>query len=124
MGLVQREIELAGFTTVTLSNIPDLTAAVCVPRLVGIEHPFGQTMGAPGDEDRQREVLWGALQAIEEMKEPGDIKHLPFEWSCSEDKAQAHPPEPPPIVGYLIRHPWHLPRLLSRNVPQNSGEGH
>jgi hypothetical protein len=54
------------------------------------------------------------------MKTPGAIKHLPFEWSCDEREVQAHPPEPPPIVGYLIRHPWHVPRLLSRNVPQIS----
>jgi hypothetical protein len=118
VGLAQREIERAGMTTVALSNIPDLTAAVSVPRLVGIEYPFGQIMGKPGDEEGQRAVLWGALEAVEEMMVPGSTKHLPFEWPGTEEEAQAHPPEPPPIVGYLRRHPWHLPRLLSRNVPR------
>jgi hypothetical protein len=75
-------------------------------------------MGAPGDDDRQREVLIGALQAVEEMNAPGGIKHLPFEWSCDEHEVQANPPAPPPIVGHLIRHPWQLPKLLSRNVPK------
>lgn len=103
--------------TVALSNIPDLTAAVNVPRLVGIEYPFGQTVGRPGDEDMQRAILWGALEAAEEMEIPGSIKHLPFEWLGTEKDAQAHPPEPPPIVGHLKRNPWHLPRLLSRDVP-------
>jgi hypothetical protein len=101
-------------TTVALSNIPDLTAAVSVPRLVGIEYPFGQNMGKPGDKDGQRAVLWGALEAVEEMKVPGSIKHLPFEWSGT----ATHPPEPPPIVSYLKRHPRDLPRLLSRDVPR------
>jgi hypothetical protein len=119
VGLAQREIERAGMTTVALSNIPDLTAAVSVPRLVGIEYPFGQTMGKPGDKEGQRAVLRGTLEAVEEMKVPGSIKHLPFEWPETAKETQAHPPEPP-IVDYLKRHPWHLPRLLSRNVPRES----
>ena len=118
MGLAQREIEAAGITTISLSNIPDLTAAVGVPRIAAIEQPFGQIVGKPGDKDGQRAVLRGALEAVEEMKVPGSIKHLPFEWSGTAKEARSHLPEPPPIVGYLKRHPWHLPRLLSRNVPR------
>ena len=101
-----------------LSNIPELTASVSVPRLVGIEHPFGQLMGKPGDSERQRAVLRGALEALEEISTPGSVKHLPFEWNGTAKEANAHPEEPPPIVGHLKRNPWHLPRLLSRNVPQ------
>jgi hypothetical protein len=120
VGLAQREIERAGLTTVALSNIPELTAAVSVPRLVGIEYPFGQTVGKPGDKEGQRAVLRGVLEAVEEMKVPSSVRHLPFEWPGTEEEARAHPPEPPPIVGYLKRHPWHLPRLLKRNVPRKS----
>jgi len=118
VGLAQREIERAGVVTVALSNIPDLTAAVSVPRLVGIEHPFGQTMGKPGDTARQRAVLRGTLEALEDMEVPGSIKYLPFEWSGTAKEEQAHPAEPPPIVAHLKQHPWQLPRLLSRDVPQ------
>jgi len=102
-------------TTITMSNIPDLTSAVSVPRLAGIEHPFGQIMGRPGDRDGQRAVLEAVLEALEEMKMPGSVKHLPFEWTGSEKEVQ--PPEPPPIVGYLKWHPWELPRLFSRDLP-------
>jgi hypothetical protein len=105
-------------TTVALSNIPDLTLAVSVPRVAGIEHPFGQQMGKPGDSDRQRAVLLGALEAVEEMTTPGSIKYLPFEWNGTAKEAQAQPPEPPPIAKYLLRHPWELPRLFSRDVPR------
>lgn len=107
-------------TTVALSNIPDLTAAVSVPRLVGIEYPFGQIVGRPWDKAGQRAVLRGALEAVEEMEVPGSVTHLPFTWPGTAKEAQARPPAPPPIVGYLKRHPWHLPRLLSRNVPRKS----
>lgn len=100
-----------------LSNIPDLTMALGVPRLVAVEHPFGQIIGRPGADDRQREVLLGALQAVDEMTVPGSVKHLPFEWPGTAKEARAHPPQLPPIVGHLKRHPWQLPRLLRRNVP-------
>jgi hypothetical protein len=113
-------IEAAGMTTVALSNIPDLTMAVSVPRLVAIEHPFGQTVGRPGDTEEQRAVLLGALEAVEEMCEPGSIKHLPFTWPETGTETPSHAPESPPIVNYLKRHPWELPRLISRNVPKKS----
>jgi len=29
----------------------------------------------------------------------------------------SHPPESPPIVKYIVRHPWHLPNLWHREVP-------
>jgi len=105
-------------TTITLSNIPDLTSAVSVPRLAALEHPFGQIVGRPGDREGQRAVLAAALEALEDMKVPGSVTHLPFEWTGPEKNAQ--PQEPPPIVGYLKWHPWDLPRLFSRDVPRES----
>jgi len=117
VGLAQRDIEKAGFTTVSVSNIPDLTAAVKVPRIAAIEYPFGRTFGREGDAVGQRAVLQGALEAVEEMQEPA-IKHLPFEWPESMRNAHVHPPEPAPIVSYLKRHPWQVQRLLMRNVPK------
>jgi hypothetical protein len=107
-------------TTIVLSNIPDLTGAVSVPRLAAIEHPFGQIMGMPGDREGQLAVLTAVLEAAEEMTVPGSIKHLPFEWTGPEKEVQ--PPELPPIVGYLKWHPWELPRLFSRDVPHGEKE--
>lgn len=115
MGLVQRIIEQAGITTVGLSNIPDLTAAVGVPRLAAVEHPFGQIIGRPGDSDTQRAVLQGLLETVPEMQKPGEVKHLPFRWTGK----YSHAPVAPPIARYLKRHPWHLPKLFAREVPYN-----
>jgi len=117
VGLAQRLIESAGFTTVTLSSIPELTASVSVPRLTGIEHPFGQTVGNPGDKRGQQAVLRSVLKAVEEIERPGGIRHLPFEW---EEQVRSHKSNPPPIAGYMKRHPWHMPRLLSRNPPSRT----
>ncbi len=120
MGLAQREIEQAGITTITLSNIPELTASVSAPRIAAIEYPFGRTLGQPGDRDGQMAVLEATLRAVEEMDTPGDVRHLPFEWRESAKKAQGHPPQPPPIVNLLKRRPWLVPKLISREVPQQS----
>lgn len=97
--------------------IPDLTASVGVPRLAAIEHPFGLTLGLPGDVARQLAVLRGALRALVEMSGPGEAVHLlPFEWNPNQ-KLDTDPPEAPPIARYLTRHPWQLPKFLNRTPP-------
>jgi len=125
VGLVQREIEKAGLSTVTLSNIPDLTASLSVPRIAAIEFPFGRTLGNPGEIDVQREVLLGALQVVGSRSsvnrtEPGGIVHLPFEWPEPARETKMDAPVPPPIAGYLKRHPWHLPNLVNRKIPEKA----
>ena len=117
VGLVQREIEAAGFSTITLANIPDLVQAVSAPRVAGIEHPFGQTVGDPGDVETQMAVVRATLQALESISEPGGVVHLPFEWA-GDPKQIKHDMEPPPIAKYLMRHPWHVRNLIKRQVPQ------
>ena len=117
MGLVQREVEAASISTITLSSIPDLTAAVSVPRLAAIEHPLGYLLGQPGDREGQAAVLRATLHALAEMKGPGSITHLPFEWPVSAKRLSARPQKRPPITRYLLRHPWHIPNLFSRDVP-------
>ena len=117
MGLVQREIETAGFSTITLANVPDLTASVSVPRLVGIEHPFGQLVGNPGDVETQMAVVRATLAALQTIAEPGGIVHLPFEWS-GDPMASVHDIAPPPITSYLLKHPLQVRYLLKREVPE------
>jgi hypothetical protein len=117
VGLVQRQIEAAGFTTITLSNIPDLTASVGAPRTAAIEHPFGLNVGLPGDAAGQRAVLRATLGAIPAMDKPGSIQNLPFEWIEPAEKLNTHPSQLPPISQYIIRHPWAVARLINRNPP-------
>lgn len=118
MGLVQREIESAGMTSITLSSIPDLTASTGAPRIAAVEYPLGRALGQPGDREGQMAVLRATLAALEELDTPGGVQHLPFEWPEPPKRARAHPPQPPPIAKYLRRRPWLLPRLLARDVPQ------
>ena len=114
---MQRAIEAAGISTITLSCIPDLTAAVGVPRLAAIEHPLGYSVGQPGDRRGQLAVLSAVFEALAGISEPGCVVHLPFEWPPSARRLNAHAPETPPISKYLMKHPWQIPKLLSRSVP-------
>jgi hypothetical protein len=116
VGLVQRAVEAAGFSTITLSNIPDLTAAVGVPRLAAIGYPPGVPLGAPGDAEGQTAVLRAVLQALVDIPAPGGVVHLPFMWSPG-GHVRTLPPRAPPIVQYLFRRPWLYPRLLRREIP-------
>lgn len=114
-------MEQAGFSTVTLSPVPDLTAAVGAPRVAAIEYPLGRTFGMPGDAAGQTAVLRAALRVLETAQRPGAVVHLPFEWpeSVKQARAAMEPAEPPPIVRLLKRKPWLLPRLLNLDPPRN-----
>ncbi len=116
---MQREIEAAGFSTIILTPIPDVAQAVKVPRIAAIEYPLGRTIGQPGDTAGQLAVLRATLAALESIKTPGEVVHLPFEWTGDIKVAVGDPPSPPPIVKHITSHPWQLPRLLRRDVPEH-----
>ena len=96
--------------------MPELTASAGAPRIAAIEHPFGMTLGRPGDVAGQLEVLRATLRAMETMAERSSVIHLPFVWTSTE-KVALGPPVPPPIAKYLVRHPWAFSRFLNRTPP-------
>jgi len=116
VGLVQREIEAAGFSTISLSMMPELTVSTGAPRIAAVEHPFGLTVGSPGDEGGQLAVLRATLQALATISVPGSVVDLQFSWN-DDAKLDTLPPQPPPIVSYLRRHPWAFPRFYNRTPP-------
>lgn len=79
---------------------------------------MGRTLGAPGDVNRQMEVLRASLNAVETMQNPGDREDLPFTWHESPVKARADGAPPSPISVYLKKRPWLFPRLLNRDIPE------
>lgn len=117
MGLVQRVLERSGVATVSLSMIPDFTAAVGVPRLAAIGYPLSRPLGRPGDADGQRAVLRATLAVLGDAERPGTIVELPFAWPEPPRTARRAPAVHPPIAQLLTRKPWLLLRLLRGDIP-------
>jgi hypothetical protein len=85
--------------------------------VAGIEHPFGQLVGNPGDRESQMGVLKATLDALQLIETPGQVVHLPFEWDGNPKEIE-HDMKPPPIATYLTKHPLQVRNLLKREVPE------
>lgn len=118
MGLVARVIEAAGVSTAVHSAIPELTASVGAPRVVGIAYPGNVPVGPPGDADRQRAVLLASLRAACGIADPGGRVDLTFEWP--QELPVPRPPKPPPIARAIIRRPWLYWNLLRGEIPEGA----
>ncbi|HSJ45991.1 MAG TPA: hypothetical protein VK923_15050 [Euzebyales bacterium] len=119
MGLAALVIEAAGIATVSLSMVPDFTAAAGAPRVAAIEYPCGVPLGMPGDRAGQMAVLRAALDVLRTATRPGQVVDLPFVWPDPPRASRFEPPEPPPIAQLLKRQPWLLRRLLSGDIPSH-----
>jgi hypothetical protein len=50
------------------------------PRAVYVRFPIGLTLGGPGAVAQQRLVVEDALALLEEAREPGSLRVLPYKW--------------------------------------------
>ena len=80
MGLLAREIEQAGITTVSFSLNRKQSEAVSPPRSLVLRFPFGHPLGEPGARNQQLQLLFDALQLALTATEPGVIVELPYRW--------------------------------------------
>lgn len=118
MGLVQVELEKAGFSTVTLSTIGEFTASVGAPRVAAIEFPPGRPFGEPNDEKQQRTILRAALDHLVNAESPGKMASLPFRWP--EKRARWHPKKATPIAKLIRKKPWLYLRFLAGDIPTSA----
>jgi hypothetical protein len=81
VGLIARQVEAAGISTLCMSSALDITRSVNPPRAAFLDYPLGHTTGKPGEPEVQRAILIEALDAFSSLTEPGSIKRLPFVWS-------------------------------------------
>lgn len=85
-----------------LTPIPEFQRAVGMPRVVGIQYPFGRVIGEVNDDEGQREVLLKTLSCLEKANAPGQVFHLPFPWHEEPHKTTWHPPEMSPIIKLFL----------------------
>ncbi|MFQ5692445.1 MAG: hypothetical protein ACE5IM_05305 [Nitrospinota bacterium] len=123
MGLLQREIERAGIPTVSISNVPEITERVCVPRAVFIQYPFGRLLGDVGDRQGQRRVCDAMAETLVSAEGPNHYRHLPDAWPEPPEATKWRPDEPPPLGKYAREKGIDLAGTLVRAMrDEKSGE--
>lgn len=85
VGHVQRAIEAGGIPTVgvyvrSFGHLPELMG---VARAIITKHPMGRPLGAPGDHQRQRNVVEAALSLLTTNEQT--ITELPESWRTGPD---------------------------------------
>ena len=80
MGLLGREIEAQGVTTVALGLVKEVAAAAHAPRFLYLHWPFGHALGEPGNVLQQRTVLRDMLSMGVYALRPGMVVELPYRW--------------------------------------------
>ncbi len=98
VGLLQRKLEELGLPTVSISNTPELTEKVCLPRAVFMQYPFGRILGDVGDREGQRAVCDDMLAGFEQAEGANAYRHLPYVWPEPSEQTKWHPHTPAPMV--------------------------
>ena len=82
--------------------MPYWAEKIGLPRTVGVEFPFGHTLGHAGEAQEQAAVIGDALRVLAEAREPGTVVHLPYAWPDFERwKREWQPEKPSPIIRML-----------------------
>jgi hypothetical protein len=89
VGLLAREIEARGVTTVGLALVKEVAMAAHAPRFLYLRWPFGHALGEPGNVAQQRTVLHDMLSMAGNAQRPGLVIHLPYRW-----RREVYPPVP------------------------------
>jgi D-proline reductase (dithiol) PrdB len=80
VGLLAREIEACGVTTVGLALVRDVAVVAYAPRMLYLRWPFGHALGEPGHVHQQRTVLRDMLSMARAAPYPGLVVDLPYRW--------------------------------------------
>jgi len=80
VGLLAREIEARGVTTVALGLVKEVAVAARAPRFLYLHWPFGHALGEPGNIVQQRTVLHDMLSMAVSAPCPGLVVDLPYRW--------------------------------------------
>jgi len=116
--VLARVIEAAGISTVVVTMMPYLAEASGTPRIVGVEFPFVHSLGHAHDRDEHLRVIRDSLRALQDIKQPNAVVHLPYGWPDFEHwKTAWYPPEPAPIIKLLRE------QVRQRAEAERRGEG-
>jgi len=100
--VLARAVEQSGIATVLVTMMPELGERFLLPRIVGVEFPFGHPFGMAHDRKMQRAAAETALTlyARQDLPTRTDVPiQWPVEWKTAYRSWQ--PKEPAPIIRYL-----------------------
>jgi len=80
VGLIAREVEAQGVTTVALGLVKEVAIAARAPRFLYLHWPFGHALGEPGNVAQQRTILHDMLSMAMIAQRPGVVIDLPYRW--------------------------------------------
>lgn len=80
VGLLQRGLDEAGIATVSITLAPSVTRHSAPSLACFVAHPFGLTVGAPGDDPTHEAVLHAVLAEVTRPHPAGSVVSLPFRW--------------------------------------------
>lgn len=104
MNALARTFEEEGLSTVIVNMMPVWGERFGAPRTLGVEFPFGHTLGMAGDAAMQTRVIRAALRLLETAQPPGPVvEHFEEAWPGDFDewKRAWHPPEPSPVIRWM-----------------------
>ena len=98
--MLARTLEVAGLSTIMVTNMPFWAEKVGVPRTLAVGFPFGHMLGRPQDAAQQMRVIHQALEVLEAAKSPGEMVHSTETWPVPPKEATKdwQPEEPSPLI--------------------------
>lgn len=101
MNALARSFEAQGLSTVVVNIMPVWGERYGAPRTLGVEFPFGHTLGMAGDAALQTRVIRAALDMLVSAEPPGPVvAHFDEPWPGDFDewKKAWHPKQPSPVI--------------------------
>ena len=80
VGLVQREVEQQGISTVGISISRRVSESVNPPRTYYLKYPFGHAMGEVFNRKQQKQIFLDCLKILETATTPGKIIDSKYRW--------------------------------------------
>ncbi|MDE0041850.1 MAG: hypothetical protein OXT74_07435 [Candidatus Poribacteria bacterium] len=72
--MIQRAVEAAGISTVSITLIEDITKKVKPPRALAVPYGFGHPLGEPNNSELQHAIIAEALELLEDKTPPPILK--------------------------------------------------
>lgn len=104
MPVLARAVENSEIPTVIVTMMPELAERYGLPRIVGVEFPFGHAFGLPNDREMQTTVARTALSAYERSDFPVR-EDVPLAWPIDFKLAYRswQPRQAAPVVAMMKR---------------------